>query len=381
MDQLAAARTNPDPDLAVPQSSEPLASRVPRIGIVNDVAGVGSLQARLLRAAGFSVDFIDLPKPMGSWPLYAKFLTSPVRLATYIPIIWRLRRGADDWLHIHFVSQGFIGILAGKPYFVQAHGHDLHTNMSNPVLRWLSRLSMRKARAIFYVTPDLSRNLDEFRFKAYFLPNPLEPAFFDGVQPPAKLRNVLFFTRLYPIKGPGEVFEAAPALSELVSITAISWGPMSAALSAKYGRFVKFIQRVPHNQVPSMIDDFDAVIGQMKLGILSLSELESMARGRVVFMHLDRSLYPDDPPPVVDVEDGAGLVAAIRHLQHDPDEMRRLSDAGREWVARNHSVKSYIKLLRTVYAAAGPPTDNTQSPLNGTAQQASLTQNIEAGEV
>src|ERR1700716_141407 len=127
-------------------------SQPTRIAIVNDVAGVGSLQAKLLNAAGYSATFIDLPKPGASLPLWAKLFVLPVRLARYIPIIRHLRRGNYDLVHIHFVSQGFIGLLVGKPFYIHAHGHDLHTNMSNPLLRWVSRQAMNRARAIFYVT-------------------------------------------------------------------------------------------------------------------------------------------------------------------------------------------------------------------------------------
>ena len=186
---------------------------VKRIAIINDVAGVGSLQTRILNGAGYEAAFFDLPKPAASWPLYAKLLVLPARLTAYIPIVWKLRRGRYDLIHIHFVSQGFIGLLIGKPFVIQAHGHDLHTNMNNPLLRWISRLAMKHARAIFYVTPDLSKYLADFASKSYLLPNPLDQAFFEGVETPTRLRKVLIFTRLYPIKGPKEVFASAPTLS------------------------------------------------------------------------------------------------------------------------------------------------------------------------
>jgi O-antigen ligase len=336
--------------------------QVNRVAVINDVAGMGRLQARVLNEAGYSADFIELPKPGARWSPFVKLLIMPLRLAMYLPVIGQVRRIAYDWLHIHFASQGFIGVLAGKPFFVHAHGADLHINLTNPLLRWVSRLAMQKATAIFYVTPELLQYLTEFRSKSYLLPNPLEPAFFEEISLPPSLRKILIFTRLYPIKGPEEIFEATPELSELVSLTAVSWGPLSARLSDRYRKFVTFINRVPHEQIPSMVDGFDAVIGQMRLGILSLSELESMARGRVVFMHLDRSLYMDDPPPVVDVADAAGLVAAVRRLQQDPAEMSRLARAGREWVARHHSAENYLRILRGVYATSGLPLSPVPGP-------------------
>jgi len=347
---------------------------LPRIAIVNDVAGVGSLQARVLRDAGYAVDFIDLPKPGASWPLYAKMLILPVRLALYLPIVWRLRRRPYAWVHIHVVSYGLLGMLAGKPFYVQGHGYDVHTSLAKPMIGWLSRVAMRRARAIFYVTPDLAPFLAEFHAKAYLLPNPLEPAFFEGVRVPGKLEKMLLFTRLYPIKAPEAVFAASPELAKSVTLAAIAWGPMTEQLRETYGRYVEFIDRVPHDQAPALVDRFDAVIGQMKLGILSLSELEAMARGRVVFMHLDGSLYAEDPPPVVQVDDAAGLVAAVRRLQERPQEMLQLSLAGREWIARHHTAQSHLRVLRSVVGVV-------EEPANEAVAEAPLTANVEVRRV
>jgi glycosyltransferase involved in cell wall biosynthesis len=328
----------------------------PRIAIVNDVAGVGSLQARVLREAGYEVDFIDLPKPGRSMPWYIKVLMLPIRLVVYLPTIWKLRRTPYAWLHVHFLSYGAIGVLAGKPFYLHGHGHDVHTSLAKPVVGWLSRFGMRRARAIFYVTPDLAPYLTEFRAKSFLLPNPLEPAFFASVNPPGKLEKLLLFTRLYPIKGPDEVFVAAPDLGKLVSLSAIAWGPLTADLREKYGWCVDFIDRIPHAEVPALVDRFDGIIGQMKLGILSLSELEAMARGRVVFMHLDHSLYPADPPPVVQIDDAASLVAAVRRLQARPQDILQLSLAGRDWIARHHTAASHLQVLRAVFSQAAVAT-------------------------
>src|SRR5438128_11443199 len=101
---------------------------LPRIAIVNDIAGVGRAETALLREAGYDVEFFDLPTLGASWPPLAKAITMPFRLAAYLPIIVKLRRGSYDFLHIHFVSQGVVGLAVGKPYFIHAHGSDLHRN-------------------------------------------------------------------------------------------------------------------------------------------------------------------------------------------------------------------------------------------------------------
>ncbi len=86
------------------------------MAMVNDVAGVGRLEAELLRGAGVGVDFHPLPLLGAAWRRPFKLLVTPVRLVLYVPVILRLRRRAYDLIHVHFVSQGFVGLLAGRPF-------------------------------------------------------------------------------------------------------------------------------------------------------------------------------------------------------------------------------------------------------------------------
>src|SRR5712691_6521474 len=129
---------------------------VARIAIVNDIAGVAQLEVAGLRRVGWEVDFYDLPKPGATWPVWAKALALPMRLAMYLPVVLRLRRGRYDLVHVHFVSQGIVGAASGRPFFLHAHGSDLHLNMRNALMRWWSRAWMNRARGIFYVTPNLA---------------------------------------------------------------------------------------------------------------------------------------------------------------------------------------------------------------------------------
>ena len=98
-----------------------------------------------------------------------------------------------------------------------------------------------------------------------------------------------------------------------------------------------------------------------------------MARGRVVFMHLDRSLYADDPPPVVQIDDPAALIAAVRRLQERPQDMLQLSLAGRGWIARHHTAESHLRVLRAVF---GEPADSAATATT----EAALAGHIEARE-
>jgi glycosyltransferase involved in cell wall biosynthesis len=331
---------------------------VRRVAIVNDVAGVARLEVVALREAGWQVDFHDLPKPGARWPRWLKPIAFPVRILLSLPVILRLRRGSYDIVHVHFLSQGFAGAGSGRPFVLHAHGSDLHLNLANPLLRAWTRMWLRRARGIFYVTPNLRAYLSDYADKAALVPNPVDTARFKDIAPPESLANVLVFMRLDPIKGAETVFAAIDDLARLALVAAMDWGPLAAGYKAQFGARVEFLAPVTHDKVPALLARFDAVIGQMEQGVPGLSELEALAAGRVVLMRLDPALAGEDPPPVVDAANGGDLVERIRALQGDPAEVRRLSSVGREWVERNHSLRAHAEILIRLYrglAEAQPP--------------------------
>jgi glycosyltransferase involved in cell wall biosynthesis len=321
---------------------------VARIALVHDIAGVARVQARLLREAGHEVDQIPLTEIGASWRWPAKAITIPVRLAAYLPAIRRLRSGHYDVVHIHWLSQGIVGLLIGRPFFAQAHGSDLHVNMRNPVLRRLTVSVLKKARLVFYVTPDLPAYAPGFKQKLRYLPNPVEVDD-KAVPPPTKLARTLIFTRLDPVKGVDRIFPASERLSRLVEVTALEWGPLAGEYIQRYGRLVRFVPRIPKGEVGAFLRQFDIVIGQMLAGSLGLSELEAMAAGRPVITGVDLSLYPEDPPPVISASDADAIVAAVERLRYDRGELARMSREGREWVRRNHGFARHLQLLESAY--------------------------------
>ena len=323
-------------------------SGVARIAMVHDIIGVAAAQARLLREAGHEVDQIALSELGASWKWPVKAITIPLRLATYLPVIGKLRGNHYDVVHIHWLSQGIVGLLIGRPFFAQAHGSDLHVNMHNPVLRRLTRIVMRKARMVFYVTPDLPAYAPGFEEKLRYLPNPVEV---DDrpVAPPTKVATAMIFTRLAPVKGVERIFPAAERLRKSVELTALDWGPLAGEYTQRYGGLVRFVRPIPHVEVGSFLRQFDVVIGQMQSGGLGLSELEAMAAGRPVITGINWSLYPEDPPPVIAATDADGIVAAIEKLKNDERELARLSREGRAWVVRNHGFARHLQLLESAY--------------------------------
>jgi glycosyltransferase involved in cell wall biosynthesis len=319
--------------------------------LVHDIAGVAKVQAQLLRDAGHEVDQIALPQIGASWGWPVKGLAIPIRLASYLPAIRKLRSNHYDIVHIHWLSQGIVGLLIGGPFFAQAHGSDLHVNMRNPWLRSVTRSVMKKAKMVFYVTPNLPAYAPGFESKFVYLPNPVQVE--AESPPPTRLARAVIFARLDPVKGVAQIFPAAERISRSVELTGLDWGPLAPEYVPRYSPVVQFVKPVPHGEIGAFLAQFDIVVGQMHQGILSLSELEAMAAGRPLITGIDWSLYPDDPPPVIAAANADDIARAVERLKDDQKELARLSREGREWVRRNHGFARHLRVLEEAYFGAG----------------------------
>jgi glycosyltransferase involved in cell wall biosynthesis len=335
-----------------------------RIALVHDVAGVAKAQAEILRAAGHDVDHIKLAHFGARWPWLAKALTLPIRVALCIPTVLRLRRNRYDVVHIHWVPLGLIGLMSRRPFLIQAHGSDIHQHVNTPGRFQLNRRVLERASLIFYVTPNLEPFIHRFAGKLRYLPNPVSVrSLTSSPRAPERIRRAVIFMRLDPVKGVEKVFPAAQRLSELgIELCALAWGPLADEYRARYGRYVNFVEPMPHDQVGRFLEQFDVVIGQMEQGILSLSELEAMGAGRPLITGIDRSLYyPEDKPPVVSSTSPDELVEQVEALHEDSKRLANLSREGRAWVRRNHGYEHHLQILEEAYF--GLPARDRELPI------------------
>jgi glycosyltransferase involved in cell wall biosynthesis len=332
---------------------------VARIAFVHDVAGVATVQAEILRSAGHDVDHIRLPDFGARWHWTLKALTLPVRLLLYLPAVRRLRRGGYDVIHIHWLPRGIVGILARRPFAIQAHGSDLHTEINTPGLFNLNRRVLEEARVIFYVTPNLESYIHRFEPKLRYLPNPVNVGAVAGApRAPERVRRAVVFMRLDPVKGVDKVFPAAERLSSMIELTALRWGPLAAEYGERYRSSVRFVDPVPHDRIGEFLSQFDLVIGQMEQGALGLSEIEAMAAGRPLITGIDRALYyAGDRPPVVYSGDPDQLVDQVEALKDDAKRLANLAREGREWVRRNHGYHRHLAILEAAYFGRSPGED------------------------
>jgi glycosyltransferase involved in cell wall biosynthesis len=248
----------------------------------------------------------------------------------------------------------------GRPFFAQAHGSDLHLNMRRPVLRLVTRAVLKRAKTVFYVTPDLRPFAAEFHDKLVYLPNPVQVNEVSP-PPPRRLTRALIFTMLHTRKGVERIFPAAERLSKLLELTALDYGPLASDYAARYGGVVRFVGQVPHDEIGPFLEQFDIVIGQMRQGILGLSELEAMAAGRPVITGINLANYPVDPPPVIAASTPEEIVSAVQELRENEAELLRLSRAGRDWVRRNHGFARNLRELEEAYFGSSRPSESNKA--------------------
>ena len=273
----------------------------------------------------------------------------PARFLEAAEISRYIRRSRFDIVHIHWAYMGWMGIAGRYPYLLHCHGFDLTRNLGWPFLGWLTRRAVAKAQRVFYSTPDLAPYAARLRGDAAFIPNPVNLERFRPSKGPGGGR-VLLISRFEPKKGPETALAIVRELKRrepAAQVDAFDWGtarpqPADAAL-------LNLMHRVTYEQMPELLAGYDAVIGQFRLGILSMSELEAMACGKPVLSFFDYPQVYDEPPPVFSTRDALEGAETLSDLLRDEGMRREAGERSRDWVERHHDHMEVARLLERHY--------------------------------
>lgn len=321
-----------------------------RIAEINDIASVASEIGAGLRARGHTVDHY-YPRLVGArLHPQVKPVTGPIRALDWLDLVRRLRAGRYDLVHIHYAYLGNIGVLGGFPYILHCHGTDLRGGTF--VTRPLIANAIRRARHVFYSTPDLAEWVLPLRPDAEFLPNPIDTTLFAPASPASSHQAAWVACALTEVKGAGRILEACRRLAQLapdLRISAFGGGEYTAAFRALPN--VTLYARHPRSRLPQIINEHGIVIGQARLGSAGMAELEAMACARpVVTWFNDRSAYAE-PPPFLSAVDGADIAQVVARLAANPAERDRIGQAGRAWVTRHHGLERIVDRVEAVALA------------------------------
>jgi glycosyltransferase involved in cell wall biosynthesis len=327
-----------------------------RVVQVNDIASVASEIAAGLRDRGHEVDLFE-PRLFGArLHPYLKPLTIPFRAIDWLDLVRRIRRGRYDLVHIHYAYLGNLGAIGRFPYVLHCHGTDLRG--ANRLTGPLIRRAMKRARHVFYSTPDLDAWALPLRPDAEFLPNPIDTETFRPDRPSSEGEGIFVYSVLTEVKGAGKILEACRILARErpdVRITAIASGPYAPLFEELPN--VRMIARQPRWKLPAIINEHALILGQTKLGIAGMAELEAMACARPVVAWFTMGAAYTDAPPLFSPETPAGIAGAAMDLLDDPAGRDEAGERGRDWVIRHHQRDRIAERVEAVAAAlaAGQP--------------------------
>lgn len=316
---------------------------------VSDIAGVGaSLRSALEAHTPWSTASVDLPDTAaGRGRILHGFGVAVRALRTPYVVRRALVDQEPDVVHLHWAR--FVPLMpsTARPLVVHAHGSDVRDRDGGAGGR-IVRRALDRADAVVASTPDL---LEFLPAGAQVLPSPIDVDFFA----PAPIAGagtdrpvVLIFARLTEIKGGQMLVEFARHLLRRrpdVEVRAFRGGRFDAEAQAAG---VRMLDPADRAGVRRHILDADVVIGQQRLGVLGLSELEALSCGRPVIASLSERFRTDGIPviPSTLVED---VVDNCEALLDDADLAAALGSAGRAYVTAHHHPVVVAGLLSEMY--------------------------------
>lgn len=315
---------------------EPQSLRVAQVG---DVARVAIALTRAL-GSDCRVIRIALRQPGARLAGPLKVLALPLRIAELVLASVRVRRLRPDVVHIHWVPNGLIGILAGRPWVIHCHGDDIRALSwpRRPLFHWI----LGRATVVVVSTPDLLDWIPR-KFEPRYVPTPIPP--FERMDVPED-RDVLVASAAYPGKGTAVAFAAIERLRSLrpgLKAAGIS-GPLFPPVAAQ-------LPMMPHANFLRELARSRVVLGQFEIGSLGVADLEAMALGRPVVTFVEKGRYVS-PPPVISTTDPETIAARVAELLDDPRRRNEIGKACRAWVTETHSDAAVRRTLLALYGRA-----------------------------
>jgi len=288
-----------------------------------------------------------------------------------------LRRERADVLHTHtHLAAAVLGRVAARAAGAAVVSHLHIENHFRPqalpraVSRTLDNATARLCSRLVAVSDATRHAFEAQGFPADRLETVPNGIALDGAAPATSLRSdlgipadaflVALVGRLAPVKGQRELIEALARVPEAHAVLAgedlESGGSFRRELEAEAERLgvagrVRFAGYRPG--VAAELAEVDALVLPSRIEGMPLVVLEAMARAKPVLA----TPVGGTPELVVDGETGIlvdgvdELVAALRRLARDPDEARRLGEAGRRRVEERFGEDAMTRRVLQIYDA------------------------------
>ena len=246
---------------------------------------------------------------------------------------------AYDIIHDHYLINYFsLGLRlknVNKPIVLHCHGSD--TRPKNIIEKGIQRFVTGNHKFLLYSTPDLLENIQWFKGRCIYLPNPVDISDI-AVQDRNKQERVLIFGTLNRLKETENLIGLI-ARSNL-QLDIIDVGPDRKYFKHKMPKNVKFIKPVAQDEVTKLLSGYALVIGASQDGTIRTSELQSMALGiPTLFPFRYNDFYNESLPMPDDWQNN--------FEQYLGD--RALGERQRQWVDLYHSTPVVVDQLVDIY--------------------------------
>jgi len=258
---------------------------------LGEVSGVAERLSSALNAGhtwSSSNEFV-LPQLTPGDPNSKRQANSPLKA-------WQVKRRArlhisehqPDLVHVHWARLAPFIPKTKMPRIIHAHGSDVR-HASGPFAKLVFR-KMREFDLQIASTPDL---LEFMPSTSEWLPNPVDTDFFRDEIGPADEPCLFIFARFLRVKGADVLLEATRQVRQHLPnlrIMGISGGEFDDQARSLRVDLVPFVNQAG---IRNLLQQSSLVVGQQKLGILSLAELETLAMKRPLLTPVKHDLYGD----------------------------------------------------------------------------------------
>jgi glycosyltransferase involved in cell wall biosynthesis len=327
-----------------------------RILYVNNINQVAEAYAGEFARRGHSTALYQPALTGSGAALPAKLALMPWRMVDLRKIAWRLDSRSFDIAHIHWAPYGALDFVSKIPIVVHCHGSDVRYRLRQPIFRSLLRSVFRRAACVLCITPDLLPVVQEVCPNVQFSPAPIDTHRF--MPAPAndsstsRAWTVLLFARLHPNKGSEIAMQGLASFAQQhrdIRVKVLDAGPLRNAFRQRYDEIFEFIPPVAASKVESLIHDADAVVGQLALGAMGLSELQAMSCGKPVVASFRYEDAYNDSPPLCQASTPDEVHEHLEYLLRHPGEAQRLGVRARDWVITYHDLQKLADRLETLY--------------------------------
>lgn len=280
-----------------------------------------------------------------------------------------LRRQQVDHVHAHFAESGGLvayvaARVAGVPYSLTLHGHDIFFNPNPRLAAFLVRHSRFALTVSEFNRRFLVARESAAQEKLRVLHCGIDLAMFrPRVQPEGGRFRILTVARLQPRKGIADLLEACRLLGDNVDYECVivGDGPQRAELEAKAARYgladkIDFLGARPQQEVVEQLAQASVFVLPSYSEGIPVSVMEAMVmRLPVVVTRVNGvpELVREGAGILVEPGDVRELTQALRRVAGmSPAERQEMGRRGRAIVAKEFDIRTQTRLLADMFFAS-----------------------------